>query len=192
MHAARRFRELLAAPGPIVAPGVYDCVSAKVVERAGFDAAFVSGAAVTASVLGYPDVGLQTMPEILGQVRNMARTVDIPLIVDIDQSVPARVTVQLRQVAALLADEPGVAAACSIALMGNEPSVRVVRDKIGAEVNRRIRAALGSGAWPEVAHALELGFFGALVQAGCGFSTYREIADELESFVHLVLGGAHP
>jgi methylisocitrate lyase len=84
MHAARRFRELLTAPGPIVAPGVYDCVSAKVVERAGFDAAFVSGAAVTASVLGYPDVGLQTMPEILGQVRNMARAVDIPLIVDID------------------------------------------------------------------------------------------------------------
>ena len=117
---------------------------------------------------------------------------EAPLIVDIDQSVPARVTVQLRQVAAVLADEPGVAAACSIALMGNEPSVRVVRDKIGAEVNRRIRAALGSGAWPEVAHALELGFFGALVQAGCGFSTYREIADELESFVHLVLGGAHP
>src|SRR4051812_26414241 len=84
MHAAQRFRELLARSGPIVAPGVYDCISAKVVERAGFDAAFVSGAAVTASVLGYPDVGLQTMPEILGQVRNMARAVDIPLIVDID------------------------------------------------------------------------------------------------------------
>lgn len=84
MHAAARFRELLAQPGPVVAPGVYDCISAKMVERAGFSAAFVSGAAVTASVLGYPDVGLQTMPEILGQVRNMARAVDIPLIVDID------------------------------------------------------------------------------------------------------------
>ena len=84
MHAAARFRELLARSGPIVAPGVYDCISAKVVERAGFDAAFVSGAAVTASVLGYPDVGLQTMPEILNQVRSMARSVEIPLIVDID------------------------------------------------------------------------------------------------------------
>jgi 2-methylisocitrate lyase-like PEP mutase family enzyme len=84
MHAAARLRELLAQPGPIVAPGVYDCISAKSVERGGFSAGFVSGAAVTASVLGYPDVGLQTMPEILGQVRNMARCVDIPLIVDID------------------------------------------------------------------------------------------------------------
>lgn len=82
--ATKRFRELLAQPGPIVLPGTYDCVSAKVAERAGFLAAFISGAAVTASVLGYPDVGLQTMPEILNQSRNMARSVDIPLIVDVD------------------------------------------------------------------------------------------------------------
>ena len=78
---AKRLRQLMQAPGPILAPGIYDCISAKVVERAGYDAAFVSGAAVTASVLGYPDVGLQTMPEILAQVRNMARAVEIPLIV---------------------------------------------------------------------------------------------------------------
>ena len=76
--------ELIAKPGPLLAPGIYDCISAKVVEAAGYDAGFVSGAAVTASVLGYPDVGLQTMPEILNQVRNMARCVNIPLIVDID------------------------------------------------------------------------------------------------------------
>ena len=84
MHAASRLRELIARPGPLLAPGIYDCISAKVVAASGYDAAFVSGAAVTASVLGYPDVGLQTMPEILNQVRNMARCVDIPLIVDID------------------------------------------------------------------------------------------------------------
>lgn len=84
MNGAAKLRQQLNQPGPILAPGVYDCISARVVERAGFNAAFVSGAAVTASVLGYPDVGLQTMPEILGQVRSMARAVDIPLIVDID------------------------------------------------------------------------------------------------------------
>jgi len=84
MDSSKRLRQLLQQPGPVLAPGVYDCISAKVVERAGYDAAFVSGAAVTASVLGYPDVGLQTMPEILAQVRAMARAVAIPLIVDID------------------------------------------------------------------------------------------------------------
>lgn len=84
MGQARRLRELLGQPGPVVAPGVYDGISVRVAERAGFPAAFISGAAVTASVLGYPDVGLQTMPEILNQSRNMARTVDIPLLIDID------------------------------------------------------------------------------------------------------------
>jgi 2-methylisocitrate lyase-like PEP mutase family enzyme len=84
MEQARRLRELIAKPGPVIAPGVYDCLTAKLVEQGGFDAAFVSGAAVTASVLGWPDVGLQTMPEILGQVRNIARSVEIPLIVDVD------------------------------------------------------------------------------------------------------------
>jgi methylisocitrate lyase len=82
--AAKRLRELMARPGPIVAPGIYDCVSAKVAERSGFEAGLVSGAAVTASLLGYPDVGLQTMPEVLNQVRNIARSVAIPLIADID------------------------------------------------------------------------------------------------------------
>ena len=84
MRQTKRLRQLLAQPGPIVAPGIYDGISAKIAARAGFPAAFISGAAVTASVLGYPDVGLQTMPEILNQARNMARAVDIPLIVDID------------------------------------------------------------------------------------------------------------
>ncbi len=84
MGQARRLRELLGQPGPVVAPGVYDGISARVAERAGFPAAFISGAAVTASVLGYPDVGLQTMPEILNQSRNMARAVDIPLLIDVD------------------------------------------------------------------------------------------------------------
>ncbi len=81
---ARRLRELLAGPGPVIAPGVYDCISARIVERAGFPAAFISGAAVTASILGYPDVGLQTMPEILNQARNIARSVEIPVIADVD------------------------------------------------------------------------------------------------------------
>jgi len=76
-------RELLQRDGPLISPGVYDCISARVVEQAGFDCAFISGAAVAASVLGYPDVGLDTMPEVLAQARNIARTVDIPVLVDV-------------------------------------------------------------------------------------------------------------
>lgn len=77
-------RALLARDGPLVSPGVYDCVSAKIVQQAGFDCAFISGAAITASVLGYPDVGLESMREVLDQARNIARSVSIPVLVDVD------------------------------------------------------------------------------------------------------------
>jgi 2-methylisocitrate lyase-like PEP mutase family enzyme len=76
MEKAKSLRELIAQPGPILSAGVYDCVSAKVAERAGCPAISISGAAVTASILSYPDVGLQTMVEVLNQVRNIARSVD--------------------------------------------------------------------------------------------------------------------
>lgn len=84
MHPAGKLRKLLKEPGPILCPGIYDCLSAKVVEKAGLPCAIISGAAVTASRLGYPDVGLQTMSEILDQARNIARSVTIPVIADID------------------------------------------------------------------------------------------------------------
>jgi len=84
VNGAKRLRELLSQPGPLLSPGIYDCVSAKVAERAGFPIAGISGAALTASVLGYPDVGLQTMPEVLNQARNIARCVEIPILVDGD------------------------------------------------------------------------------------------------------------
>jgi hypothetical protein len=78
-----------------------------------------------------------------------------PLLVDDHDSVPVRVTAQLRHLVMLPAEEPELAAACTIALMGTQTSVRAIRDQIDAEVKRHIRAALGSGAWPEVADALE-------------------------------------
>ncbi len=84
INGAKRFRELLSQPGPLLCPGIYDCISAKVAERAGYSIASISGAALTASILGYPDVGLQTMPEVLNQARNIARCVDIPITVDAD------------------------------------------------------------------------------------------------------------
>ncbi len=77
-------RYLLTRDGPLVSPGVYDCLSARIVQQAGFDCAFISGAALTASVLGYPDLGLESMREVLEQARNIARSVDIPVLVDVD------------------------------------------------------------------------------------------------------------
>ena len=61
------------------------------------------------------------------------------------------------------------------------PSVLKVRDRIGAEIHRRITSAIRPGRRPATAvSALEMTFFGALVQAGSGDFTYHQIADRLD------------
>jgi methylisocitrate lyase len=82
--AASTFRQRLRDGTPILSAGVYDCVSAISAERAGFSSVSISGAAVAASVLGYPDVGLLTLTEAVNQARHVARSVDIPVLVDAD------------------------------------------------------------------------------------------------------------
>jgi AcrR family transcriptional regulator len=120
----------------------------------------------------------------------LRRVCSVPLFTDVNQTTQQRVTAQLRELALLVADEPEVAAATTTALMGDEPEVRQVRDKIGLEVRRRIASALGPGAWPEVLATLEMVFYGALVQAGSGSITYYQMADRLDSVIALIMGGA--
>src|SRR5271155_4968408 len=81
-HAAR-FRELLRRDGMVVAPGAYDCITARLIERAGFDAVYMTGAG-TAATLGYPDFGLVTMSEMVGNAGRIAAAVDLPVIADAD------------------------------------------------------------------------------------------------------------
>jgi carboxyvinyl-carboxyphosphonate phosphorylmutase len=71
--------------GPlIVAPGAYDALSARLIERAGFPAVYVSGAGASYSLLGAPDLGLLSFEELVGQVRRIAQAVRIPLVADAD------------------------------------------------------------------------------------------------------------
>ncbi|HEU5037746.1 MAG TPA: isocitrate lyase/PEP mutase family protein [Nocardioides sp.] len=79
-----RLRSLLAGEEPVVAPGVYDSLTARLVALAGFPATIVTGAGVSASVLGTPDVGLMTMPEVLAQTRNIVAATDVPVVGDCD------------------------------------------------------------------------------------------------------------
>jgi hypothetical protein len=73
-------------------------------------------------------------------------------------------------------------------LSSNDQAVHTVRDRIGAEIHRRIRSAMGPDADPRTVSALEMTYFGALVHAGSGYVSYREIADRLTYVVGLVLG----
>jgi len=84
MSHVQRLRELLSGSTPIVAPGVYDGLTALLVQQAGFDCAYLSGASFSFSRLGRPDLGLATMTEVAQAVCNIRARIDIPLIVDGD------------------------------------------------------------------------------------------------------------
>ncbi|MEU2358692.1 isocitrate lyase/PEP mutase family protein [Streptomyces misionensis] len=85
MTPATRLRELLAEPDLLIAPGVYDGLSAALVRESGFRAAYLSGAAVSASAVGYPDIGLATLTEMTGQAVVVNRQLgELPLIADAD------------------------------------------------------------------------------------------------------------
>lgn len=77
-------KEMLAGDELIIAPGCYDCLSARLVERAGFKAAFMTGFGASGSILGQPDYGLMTMNEMATVCANMNAILNIPLIGDID------------------------------------------------------------------------------------------------------------
>jgi len=67
----------------IAAPGAYDCITARTVERAGFAAVYMTGAG-TAAALGYPDYGLVTLSEMAENAGRLAAAVGIPVIADAD------------------------------------------------------------------------------------------------------------
>lgn len=77
-------RDLIARPGALVVPGVYDALSARICEMVGFEAVFHSGYGTAAVHLGQPDIGLLDMTEMSSQVRSIARAVRIPVLGDSD------------------------------------------------------------------------------------------------------------
>ena len=80
----KRLRARLTRGPLIVAPGIYDAYGARFVEQAGFEAVYMTGNGVSASLLGRPDVGLVDLTLIAGHAHRVASCVDIPLICDAD------------------------------------------------------------------------------------------------------------
>lgn len=79
-----RLRERAVRGAGLVVPGAYDAVSARVVERAGFEAVYMTGYGISASRLGLPDLGFAGLAEMVDSVRQMTAAVRIPLIADAD------------------------------------------------------------------------------------------------------------
>ena len=78
------FRDMLRAPGMIVAAGAYDAVSARIAEKVGFKVVYMTGNGATASLIGKPDIGLMTMTEMVSRGHQIAQSIGVPLICDSD------------------------------------------------------------------------------------------------------------
>lgn len=70
--------------GTIAIPGAPIVLAARLIEREGFEAVYLSGAALSAGVFGVPDIGIITLEQLVEQTRSIAAAIDIPLIVDAD------------------------------------------------------------------------------------------------------------
>jgi 2-methylisocitrate lyase-like PEP mutase family enzyme len=83
MRATTRLRELLRT-APLIVPGCYDALSARVLERVGFPAVYMTGYGTSLALLGLPDAGLATMSEMHLNARCIANAVAVPVIADAD------------------------------------------------------------------------------------------------------------
>ncbi len=83
-NVAARLRSLANDPAIAVAPGCFDGLSAALIERAGFDCAYLSGASIAYTRFGRPDIGLVSMSEVAETISVIRERTELPLIVDAD------------------------------------------------------------------------------------------------------------
>ncbi len=84
MKKTARLRARLAEPGILVAPGAADALTARLVQNAGFEAVYITGAGIANAQFGLPDLGLLSMSEVVEMVKRIAEAVDVPVIADAD------------------------------------------------------------------------------------------------------------
>lgn len=110
----------------------------------------------------------------------------LPPVITSPPEVKERAVAVLRELALIVSAEPELAAGCAAAMFGSDPNVRRLRLEIGIEIRRRIEAVAGPGS--AAARLLELAYFGAMVEAGLGYTTYGHVADRLAEAADLIMG----
>lgn len=84
MRSSEKFRELLRGNGLIQIPGCFDCITAKLVENAGFPAVYLTGSGMSLTLTGQPDLNTVSYLEIRQITENIRNAVEVPMLVDID------------------------------------------------------------------------------------------------------------
>lgn len=111
-------------------------------------------------------------------------------VADAAGSTVSRVTDVLSSFALLVADEADLAAACTVAVLADDPDVSVLRERIGTELHRRLVDALGHEADPHAVATLQYAVSGALLQVGTGHLDYDALPEVLANIAQTVLGGS--
>ncbi|MCC7485962.1 MAG: isocitrate lyase/PEP mutase family protein [Burkholderiales bacterium] len=118
MNPAAKLRENIRGGPMIVAPGAYDCITARLIEQAGFGAVYMSGGC-SAAMLGFPDYGLTTMSEMADNAGRIAGAVSVPVIADADTGFGNELNVtrtvreyEMRGVAAIQIEDQGFPKRC--------------------------------------------------------------------------------
>lgn len=138
MRTSEQLRNMIKASGVIQIPGCYDCITATIVERAGFPAAYLTGSGISLTLSGIPDLNTISYLELRQVVQNIRSAIQIPMLVDIDTGFGAplnlyRLTKEFEQldIAAVQIEDQKVPKKC-----GHELGRRLVRDE---EMVKRIR-----------------------------------------------------
>ncbi len=112
-----------------------------------------------------------------------------PAEVDEGRPVHERVAATVRDMVLFTTESPALVDACTVALLSATPDVKHLRDRIGADIHRRLAAAVGPGVDPRVVRVLETSFSGALLAAGMGHMSSRDIPEFVADAAELMLGG---
>ena len=142
-------RERLKQPNILVAPGVYDGLTANLATQSGFEALYLSGAAVAYTRLGLPDIGLSTASEMADTMALIAERTDLPIIMDADtgfgNALNARRTMQTYEragAAAIQIEDQTFPKRCGHLTDKSLISSREMADKIAAVADARRRDTL--------------------------------------------------
>jgi 2-methylisocitrate lyase-like PEP mutase family enzyme len=215
MATRARLRAALAGGELIVAPGVFDGISASLVARLGFAAGYLTGAGVAASGFGLPDIGLVTQTEMAERARMVVRALgDVPLIADADTGYGAALNVvrtvreyEAAGVAAVQLEDQAFPKKCGHLPDKELISVDEFEAKLHAALDARTdpdlvviartdaRGPLGLDAAIDRANAYaEAGADVIFVEAPQGTDEIERIAKEVTAplLINLVIGGLTP
>lgn len=199
--AGAAFRAALAAESPLQVIGAINANHALLAKRAGFRAIYLSGGGVAAGSLGLPDLGINTLDDVLTDVRRITDVCDLPLLVDIDTGFGPSAFNIARTVRSLIKFG---AAACHIEdqvgakRCGHRPGKEIVSTE---EMVDRVKAAADAKTDPDffliartdaiavegveaaierACRCVEAGADGIFAEAACDLPTYRRFVDAVK------------